>query len=229
MNRKILFGVLVFVLIITGLVVLIKQNQSQKQHLANYSTAGIPSQLTPKDPRLLQEITSLTHEISLSKNELREWKTYNSKYLGISFRYPSRYFVREFKEGDGVIGQISGSIDILPDLPNVREALEMRPGEGYIPLHMKIARSQMFGSAQFSKDYFLSLRRRECCSAKTTLFGVEAVISFVKEIEQGIGVSEIIEFPRDKYIYSVEISYIDPKEDKRIDYYKILSTIEIRE
>lgn len=227
-NKKPLYGVLLVLFIVAVLVfsILTKKNQSLKQSPADYSTTQIISQQKAKDPRLLQEIITLTDKTTLTGTESTEWKTYDSKYLGISFRYPQGYLVREFKDGNGIIGQLSGSIDILPDLPNVREALEMRPGDGYIPLHMKISRSQIFESAQFSKNYFRSLRREECCSTATMIFGGEATISFKKEIEQGIGVSEIIEFPRGRYIYSAEISYIDPKERKRIDYYKILSTIE---
>lgn len=224
-NRKIFFGALFLLIVVVAIIVgvLIKQNQSS----ANYSVVQKNlSQQVQEGQRFLQEIISFARKTAPTVNESTEWKTYNSKYLGISFKYPPRYIIREYKNGDGIIGQLSGSVDILPDLPNVREALEMRPGDGYIPLHMKIGRSKKFESAQFSKNYLLSLWRKECCFSTAMFFGANAVVSFAKEIEQGIGVSEIIEFPRDKYIYSIEISSIDSKEVKRIDYYKILSTIE---
>jgi len=225
MNKK-YFVFIVCVVLIAGFFYVVLINRQQFSKSPAISTEPNPMDESKKESNFLEEAISLAHNATLSENELSSWKTYQSKYLGISFKYPPQFLVKEYKNGDGITGMLSGSIDLYPDTPSVRVTLEEKnPDSEALPLGIHFARSILYEqNPSFPEIVKLPFFQTETYST-TSILNYPATIAF----HQGMDAEDVVFFIREKYIYEGSVQYSDPKFQNRLNFYKIISTIKFSE
>ncbi len=149
------------------------------------------------------------------------WKTYHSELLGITFRYPPDMLVREYRNGDGVVGMLSGSIELYPDTSEVEDVLqEKNPDTDSLPPGIFFARSVAYEEMPRIEDIAQTTYITEHGYEFSDVMGMQGIVTWL----QGIDSVDNIIFVRDMYLYEASVAYVSSNDKRRDDFYAILSS-----
>jgi hypothetical protein len=148
------------------------------------------------------------------------WKTYHSEFLGVTFNYPPDMLVREYRNGDGIVGMLSGSIELYPDTPEARETLQEKNPDAGLPPGMFFARSVPYEQAPTIETVAQTRYFTEHGYGLSDIMGMPGIVT----AHQGINSVDSIVFVKDFYLYEAFVEYVEPDDTRRDEFYTVVSS-----
>jgi hypothetical protein len=185
-----------------------------------------------------KEIRDMVPSRPISESELREWKSYTSEKLGISFKYPPQYIVVEAKETDTPIIGTSVFLMILEDtlhnrqyakiknpdfdydIPEDRKNVDIEPSQG-----ISFFKSTEGGFTQDIVGRYKSEKIADrSVSASADFIGIDSVVYQA----EGLFTFDGVIFENKEYLYQFIVQYYNSPESPRDNFYKIISTVKFK-
>lgn len=207
MNKKNITIILVVLLVIFIGIITIKSIK-KKQEVINVTEVQI---VKPT----IEDVVNRIKSAETTQVDTTGWKEYNSPKLGIKFKYPATLITSEWKDA---VGLYEDTIENRYYIDNINK-LNSEAG----PINVIVISNVAMPREGYSVTNIVEDYNSNLVAQKLSIFSYDAVAYtfFVQDYFDGV------KLIRNNRLFNFQVTYsLDPSEQTREDYYKILSTLE---